>query len=869
MTGKTISHYQIAEKLGEGGMGVVYKARDTSLDRYVALKLLPADKLASPERKQRFIQEAKAASALNHPHIVTIHEIAEEDGHDFIVMEYVAGKTLDALIRRNGMRLGEALKYAVQIADALAAAHAAGIIHRDIKPSNIIVGDDGRVRVLDFGLAKLAERTTHASPEAATVTAAQIGPVTGEGTILGTPNYMSPEQAQGLPIDARSDIFSFGAVLYEMLTGRRAFQGDTAIAAIAAIVERDPTPLLKETPPDLIKLITRCLRKDPDRRLSDIKDVRLALEDVGQETSAPQAKPFRRFGVLTASVVVLVAIAGLLGFYWSGNHKSNVSLEPVVPLTTSPGLESFPSFSPDGNKIAFARIGEGLRNWDIYVKQIDQSGQLQLTSGPALDTGPVWSPDGKRIAFFRKLEDRGEVVVVPSIGGPETVLVGSAAAQDSGVGRRPNAHRRMIAWHPDGKHLVHAQRQDRGSPLRLWLIDVETREQRPLTQPSAGIRGDVDPAISPDGRRLVFRRELGSWQSAVLMLELNDSLNAVGGPRNVSGGGLAFSPAWTPDGREIVFAAGSEERPRLWRVAVDGGEPQRIIHPAEGTYPALSPRGDRVAFTLLPLQFDIWQADLPDGSGARPLIASSYPDVLPKYSPDGSRIAFSSTRTGCREIWVCNADGSDPQQLTFLESVVSSAPFWSPEGTRIVFQSVVGSARQILVVGATGGTPVPVTEGNAINREPTWSRDGEYIYFASNRSGEFKIWKVSANGGEAQLVSDYPATIAVESHDGQTLYMVEDGRLYSMPAQGGKLTKLVDGGWSLASLALTNGGIYTLRGNRRWVKRFDFRTRQVHEVFETPIPAYLGLSVSPDGKTILFTQGIPRESDILLAGEFY
>jgi serine/threonine protein kinase len=268
MIGKTISHYRILEKLGEGGMGVVYKARDSRLERFVALKILPTDRMADPERKRRFVQEARAASSLNHPHIVTIHDIDEAEGVHFIAMEYVDGQTLDQRIPRHGMRLNEALKVALEMADALAAAHQAGIIHRDLKPANIMVNEKGVTKILDFGLAKLAESSDSSSPDAKTI---RLGSdlQTEEGSILGTTAYMSPEQAEGKKLDARSDIFSFGSVLYEMVTGQRAFQGDSKMSTLAAILNKDPKPVkeLSQTIPyDLEKIIIRCLRNAPERR---------------------------------------------------------------------------------------------------------------------------------------------------------------------------------------------------------------------------------------------------------------------------------------------------------------------------------------------------------------------------------------------------------------------------------------------------------------------------------------------------------------------------------------------------------------------------------------------------------------------------
>ena len=261
MTGQTLLHYQIIGKLGEGGMGIVYQARDSHLDRLVAIKVLPPDKFADPQRQARFVQEAKAASALRHPNIVTIHDIARDAGHDFIVMEHVAGKTLSQLIGRRGLKLQDAVRYAIQTADALACAHAAGIVHRDLKPANIMVDEHEVVRVLDFGLAKLTQ--TEAGEDVPTET---MRPETEEGTIVGTTSYMSPEQAEGKAVDARSDVFSFGSVLYEMLCGRKAFTGDSAVSTLAAILNRDPAPLGEEVPRDLERIVARCLRKDRARR---------------------------------------------------------------------------------------------------------------------------------------------------------------------------------------------------------------------------------------------------------------------------------------------------------------------------------------------------------------------------------------------------------------------------------------------------------------------------------------------------------------------------------------------------------------------------------------------------------------------------
>ena len=294
MIGRALGHYRIEAKLGEGGMGVVYQAFDTHLDRPVAIKILRADATTSPERKRRFVQEAKAASALNHPNIIHIYDISSSGDTDFIAMEFVAGKTLHQLIDKNDLHLRDTLKYSIQIADALARAHSAGIVHRDLKPANIIIDEDGRVKLLDFGLAKLTEKTLDSEAATATVTAADA-PLTEEGSIVGTVAYMSPEQAEGTKVDARSDIFSFGSVLYEMVTGRRPFDGATKMSTISAILQKEPRPpgdLAPNLPAELEKIILRCLRKDRDRRTQHIDDVKLALEELRDDSaSAKQSLP--------------------------------------------------------------------------------------------------------------------------------------------------------------------------------------------------------------------------------------------------------------------------------------------------------------------------------------------------------------------------------------------------------------------------------------------------------------------------------------------------------------------------------------------------------------------------------------------------
>jgi len=383
--GQMLGHYRIESKLGEGGMGVVWKARDIDLNRFVALKVLPPEKLGDPDRRRRFVQEAKAASALNHPNIITIYDISrtgpEEHAADFIAMEFVNGKALDQLIPRKGLRLNEVLKYAIQVADALAAAHGAGIVHRDLKPGNVMVNENGLVKVLDFGLAKLTERATSGDfIRTETIAEAQK---TAEGVIVGTVSYMSPEQAEGKNVDARSDVFSFGALLYEMLTGRRAFQGDSKMSTLAAILNREPEPvetIVPEVPREVSRIVQRCLRKQPDRRTHSMIDVKLALEEIKEEWESGKltghaARPAKRRSKQMAAVASLLIAAAAAGiWFWRSSWARPAQPLEAVPLTASAGYELSPSISPDGRQVAFSWNGEKQDNFDIYVKLIGSGG---------------------------------------------------------------------------------------------------------------------------------------------------------------------------------------------------------------------------------------------------------------------------------------------------------------------------------------------------------------------------------------------------------------------------------------------------------------------------------------------------------------
>ncbi|MFB3776740.1 MAG: protein kinase [Bryobacteraceae bacterium] len=865
MTGQTISHYEVLEKLGEGGMGVVYRARDTHLDRFVALKILPPEKMADPERKRRFIQEAKAASALNHPNIVTIHDFCHEDGVDFMVMEYIPGKTLDQVIPRKGMPPGEALKCAVQVSDALAAAHAAGIVHRDLKPRNVMVTEQGRVKVLDFGLAKLTEAPTP-DPTASTQI---VEPQTEEGAIVGTVAYMSPEQAEGKAVDARSDIFSFGALLYEMVTGKRAFQGDTSASTLAAILKDEPRSLPAETPHDLEQVIKRCLRKDPARRFQHMDDVRIALEELKEDSdsgrlaagTAAERKRFRRWPTIAAVAVVLLSVVLLV---WRLREASLPSdLRPVV-LTSYPGFEHVPSFSPDGNKVAFAWNGEKEDNYDIYVKQIGSLGPpMRLTTSPSLEYFPAWSPDDRWVAYARGEQGNTEIMLISPLGGPERKLT-----QTLSLG--------ALSWTPNAEWLVFSDLDPSSRRSGIWAIHIGSGERRRLTamgseaQGYGGIvLGDYRPSVSPDGRALVFGRRMNGWVWGIYVLPLTEELRPAGeSVRATDTNYDGFNGvAWTADGREIIYSAGGPAMWKLWRLPVSGRQTPTLlsyVFPAASS-PAVARTSPRLVYTWLLNTVNIWRLDTRTRERKR-LTGSTHYSQFPQYSPDGRKIAFQSTRSGDWRAWTCDADGSNCQQLS-----EGGAPHWSPDGRWLALDFRAGGPTQISVIAADGGPMRRLTDSLAFdNSRPSWSQSGEWIYFTSDRSGRNEVWKVPSGGGQAVQVTRSGGGMALESPDGRYVYYIKEPGppgLFRMPVEGGEEKQVLPGNIVWRNFGVTAKGIYYVPDGKT-IQFLDTATGKVTALATVDRLGDGGICPSPDDAYVVFGQSEGRTVDLMLVEGF-
>jgi serine/threonine protein kinase len=882
MTGRTIAHFEILDMLGEGGMGAVYKARDRQLDRLVAIKVLTPDRVANSERKLRFVQEAKAASALNHPNIVTIYNIGSEEGVDFIVMEFIPGRTLDRVIPRGGLKTAEVLKYSIQAADALARAHAAGIIHRDLKPGNIMISDEGQVKLLDFGLAKLSD--LHDATDAELTR--QASPETEEGRILGTVCYMSPEQAEARKTDARSDIFSFGALLYEMSTGHRAFMGRSKISTLAAILQSDPKPaadLHSGLPRDLARIIERCLRKDPAWRYQSAADLKISLCDLqreieaGASPGAPAAQPAhpKRRGMGLAAAGALGLAIGAMGVWWlaaPGATRTAPAVE-VKPLTTYAGNESEPALSPDGKQIAFSWDGPNQDNYDIYVRLVDGGAVLRLTTDPAPDHAPSWSPDGERLAFLRN----SAIYLVPALGGVPRKLL----QMPQGSLFRNLSSPTSISWSPDGRFLAFNSSED--SAPSIWIASTESGEFHHASAAPKGYYMELSPAFSPDGSTLAYIRARDTYSRTVVLQDMNRDGTIRGREREIIPYDRRIEQlAWQPDGRGLILVVRNMgERSGLFQLKV-GGTPEPLgIDNGILNWPSLSRSGNRLAYQKRVVDTNIYRMDGPgpDG-GARPyeqchvlaVVDSTANDREPMLSPDGRRLAFNSDRLGYYEIHVAGADGSNQVALTGMGPTAMGSPRWSPDSQTIAFDRYENEHSTIYTVGAEGGKPRRITDDRFRDIRPSFSHDGKWIYFSSNRSGRVEIWKVSAGGGEPQQVTSNSGIEPFESPDGKLLYYVSGQTLWAVPTAGGDPRQVLDEPAFLL-YAVAGRSIYYAVKNppALWVLRTDTGRKFEYVRFPKESFGFDGgtvFSVSADERSIFFSQTDRMESDLMLLDHF-
>ena len=902
-------------------MGEVYLAKDKKLDRKVAIKILNEEFSQDESNLQRFVSEAKAASALNHPNILTIYEFGEAEDARFIVSEHIEGKTLREMIRESRLRLPEILDISTQITGALSAAHKAHLVHRDIKPENIMIRPDGYVKVLDFGLAKLVEQKNKSILSSEEPTVRQN--LTAKGVILGTVNYMSPEQAKGEGVDERTDIFSIGVLIYEMLAGKPPFAGGNAIETIGSILNKDPVPLSRQTPEvphELERIINKALRKDREERYQTAKDLLIDLKDVRQDlefqnklerTAAPdraEAKTqifnpitsdigrrhtsadsiissIKRHKPLAAFVVISVALIvvgfGLYKLSGADDSKPPAAAWKIIPLTSFAGPKGNPAFSPDGRQVAFTWTGAGNDNFDIYVKLIGEGTPLRLTTNAGRDTSPSWSPDGRHIAFIRYAPEGNSLMTVPSLGGAERKLASLTSTAGAYL---------STAWSMDGKELAFTDSDLPNGPMSIFLIFLETGERRRLTTAPPQSGGDFLPRFSPDGQWVAFTR---SHRTAVNDIYI---VPAAGGePRPVTRDGREIGTSgldWTADGREIIFS--SERGSGLFRIPITGGTREQLPGIGEDSYdPAISRRGGYLAYVFHKLDDNIWRAPGPNAakrdSPPTQLIASTRREGSPRYSPDGKRIAFASDRSGNIEIWTCDAESGNPAQLTRFNQGQSDSPRWSPDGQHIAFDARPTDNSDIYVVGADGGPPRRLTTEPSADIMPVWSADGRFVYFGSDRGGDWQIWRMPAGGGEAAQVTKGGGFGTLAATDEYIYYSRRNALLtersgsntsawtgaWRVPVAGGEEERVFDQG-TTGMVFITSEGVcffdLTLSPAPA-VKFFNFASRQVTTLVKldpAKSSSALGsrIAVSPDGQWVLYSQLDQNDLEIMLVENF-
>ncbi len=792
-----IGPYHVVGWLGAGGMGQVYRARDPRLERDVAIKLLKPETAGDLVRQSRLLAEGRAASALNHPNILTVYD-ADLDGDSYyLVTELIDGHPLRQELARGPLQVRRLLDVATQVAEGLAAAHAAGIVHRDLKPENVMIARDGRAKIVDFGLAVPAEEPIGLAPGGTTTTV-------NVENIRGTPAYMSPEQARGKGADYRSDQFSFGALVYEMSTGTSPFRRETVAETLTAIVNEEPAPIasLNARVPALLRWITeRCLAKEPENRYSatddlarEIRWLRDRLSELTEVKPADDVGLRLRIGrvALPAVAVAIAAIAAAaLVARPGGAHLGSYRFTPIA---AGEGYEGMPVWSPDGQTLAY--VGDVNGVLQIFTRRLHAALSNQVTFGSFDASEPLWAPDGQRLYFISLAGEGSALFSVGAAGGrPELVLENVMHA----------------AIDPAGK-LLAVLREDTGiQTQRLWWAASDgtalRREARPPLDAPDGFGQSGFLRFRPDGREMLLwtfmsAREASPERPSRFYLVPIDG----GSPREilpaVAGMSNLTSFDWLPDNRRIVVSIPDARASRhLWIADTRTGsvQPVTATHTNE-TFPAVSPDGHRVAYASEDVDFDLILIT-PDGRSQRSLLATTRNEMDPVWAPAGDQMAFVTDRTGDIEIWLRSRDGRWERPLVTQEDFGSAetrtlgALAFSPDGRTLAYQRSSQGKYQIWLSPVGGGPPVQLIDGDIFQGGPSWSLDGAWLTYASYTRGVFAVNKIRI--GEKKPVvlyeQSYEYPRSAWSPDGRWILCKSSGGLVRIPADGGEAEPVVQG----------------------------------------------------------------------------
>jgi Tol biopolymer transport system component/serine/threonine protein kinase len=907
--GLKIGPYRVIEEVGHGGMGTVFRAvrADDSFRQQVAIKIVRRG-MDHDFILRRFRNERQILAALEHPNIARLLDGgATEDGVPYFVMEYVQrGEPIDTYCDHNELTTVQRLELFQKVCSAVQSAHERRIIHRDIKPTNILINSRGEPKLLDFGIAKILD------PELSTQT---IDPTVTVLRIM-TPEYASPEQVKGLEITTASDVYSLGVLLYELLTGHKPYRlksrspqeiaqviceteperpstivyrtelvtrgSDAPVTLTPEVVSKArhtrPEELRRTLAGDLDNIILMAMAKEPERRYKSADDLAL---DIGRYL---QGRPIRarkttllyrvlkhaqrnRAAVIAATVALVAGTALMVAWrrYVEPMFTPAASPQVIIPLTSFPGDETQPAFSPDGKKIAFVWAGENGDNSDIWVKDVDGAQRIRLTTNIADDLSPTWSSDGKRIAFLRTNGTQTNVFVSPAAGGVHGKITSLYPSQVEAVGRH-------LDWAPDGKYLIANDKKDPDDPFAIVLIEIATGHKIQLTTPPSGIIGDSSPTFSPDGKTIAFIRAVSSGVDDIYTIPVGGA----GISRVTSDRRFVISLTWTADGRSIVFSSNRGGSHTLWRVAAEGGAPERIsVRGENASDPVFTRDGTKMAYSQFYVDANIWRIDTA-GNPAQRLIFSSQYDSSPQISPNGQHIAFRSSRTGTNEIWIADANGRNEYQLTTFAGSLTGTPRWSPDGTHIACDARPDGQPDIFVVDIAKRSHVRLTRDDAEDVVPSFSRDGKWVYFASNRSGSWQVWKAPPTGGVAEQVTKQGGFAAFASPDGKYLYYAK-GRsvpgIWRMPIDGGREELVFDqlkagywGYWGVCNAGIvfadrTPGQALAALSLLHLPSRL---ITPIAKVGKPIIQGDSGLALSDDCKHILVAQTDQSGSDIMM-----